>query len=305
MKADIDSWRRPLFDDVIRRIRVRSGEYYRPEFGAPWGVSVSRNCALFHVVRRGTCQLELHGAEPIYLSEGDCAIVVRGEHHVLRTGPSASVVNFFDLLKKREHVTASPVRLGGRRVTTSMLCGGAAFETTVDNPLYTILPRVIHVKGNRWDGKDSLDLTTRQISAELDRGTSGSPEVLNRLTDILFIRAVNAYFDQNVETAESGWLGAVRDESIGRALLMFHEQPHAAWRVDMVARRLALSRSAFAARFRELVGEPPLQYVTRLRINTAAMRLRTSNDKLRSISSDVGYSSVPAFVKAFVLLLKK
>src|SRR6516164_5672391 len=58
MNTEIDSWRRPVFDDVIRRIRVRSGEYYRPEFRAPWGVSVSRNCSLFHVVRRGDCQLE-------------------------------------------------------------------------------------------------------------------------------------------------------------------------------------------------------------------------------------------------------
>src|SRR5262249_31014416 len=151
MKADIDSWRRPLFDDVIRRIRVRSGEYYRPEFGASWGVSVSRNCALFHVVRQGTCQLELAGAEPMHLSEGDCAIVVRGAHHVVRSGPLASVLNFFDLLNTREHVTASPVRLGGRRVITSMLCGGASFETIVNNPLHTILPPVIHVKRDQWD----------------------------------------------------------------------------------------------------------------------------------------------------------
>src|SRR5262249_32355130 len=139
----------------------------------------------------------------------------------------------------------------------------------------------------------------QQISAELDRGSSASTEILNRLTEVLFIRAVNAYFDQNMETAGSGWLAAIRDEPIGRALLMFHEQPDEAWRVDMVARRLALSRSAFAARFTELVGEPPMQYLNRLRINTAAMRLRTGNIKLRSIATAVGYSSVPAFVKAF------
>src|SRR5262249_46530024 len=233
MRADIDSWRRPLFDDVIRRIRVRSGEYYRPEFGGSWGVSVSRNCTLFHVVRRGTCRLELAGAETIYLSEGDCWIVVRRARHFVQTGTSASVVNFFDLLKTREHVTASPVRFGGRRVITSMLCGGASFETIVNNPLHTILPPVIHVKRNQWDGKDSLDLTIQQISAELDQGTSASTEILNRLTEVLFIRAVNAYFDQNMETAESGWLAAIRDEPIGRALLMFHEQLHEALRVDM------------------------------------------------------------------------
>src|SRR5215831_11962699 len=113
MNTEIDSWRRPVFDDVVRRIRVRSGEFYRPEFRAPWGVRVSRNCSLFHVVRRGNCQLEIPSLrEPILLSEGDCAIVVRGEYHVVRAGPAECVVNFFDLLKTHEQRTTGPIRFG-------------------------------------------------------------------------------------------------------------------------------------------------------------------------------------------------
>src|SRR5215831_17761354 len=105
MMVEVDSGRRPLFDDVIRRIRVRSGEYYRPEFQAPWGVSVSRNCALFHVVRRGNCQLEIPGMrETILLSEGDCAIVMRGEYHVVRAGPrsASSISSTFSRLRNPE-----------------------------------------------------------------------------------------------------------------------------------------------------------------------------------------------------------
>jgi AraC-like DNA-binding protein len=304
MKTDIHSWRERLFDDVMRRIRVRSGEYYRSEFRAPWGVRVSRNCPLFHVVRRGKCQLEVPGVEkPILMSEWDCAIVVRGDAHVIRTGPSAHVVNFFDLVKTHTCTTAEPIRLGGRGAATSMLCGGAVFETGLKNPLVSILPPVIHVKRNQRDDKDWLAMTVEQISAELEQGASGSRDVINRLTDILFIRAVRAYFDQNMETAESGWLAAVRDEQIGRALLMLHQQPQEAWHVDRIARRVGLSRSGFAARFRELVEEPPLQYLTRLRINAAATHLRTSDDKLRSIASATGYSSLPAFVKSFKRLM--
>jgi hypothetical protein len=142
MKTDIDSWREPLFDDVLRRICVRSGEYYRSEFRTPWGVKVSRNWPLFHVVSRGKCQLEVPGAgKPILLSEWDCAIVVRGNAHVIRSGPSAHAVDFFDLVKAHAHTTAEPLRLGGRGVATSMLCGGAAFETGLRNPLLSILPR--------------------------------------------------------------------------------------------------------------------------------------------------------------------
>src|SRR4030095_1824877 len=221
--------------------------------------SVSRNCPLFHVVNRGNCQLEFPGGgEPIRLSEGDCAIVVRGDAHVVRTVPSVRIVNFFDLLKTHQRGTAGMFRFGGRGALTRMLCGGAAFETVVHNPLLSILPPVIHVRRRRSDGKDWLSPIIEQISAELDQGASGSRDVINRLTDVLFIRAVNAYFDQHKKTAESGWLAAVRDEQIGRALLMLHEHPQEAWRVDLMARRVALSRSAFAERFRELVGESPL-----------------------------------------------
>src|SRR5262245_35925902 len=80
---------------------------------------------------------------------------------------------------------------------------------------------------------------------------------------------------------------------------MLHEQPQDAWRVDLMARRVAVSRSAFAARFRELVGEPPLHYLTRLRINAAAVRLRSTDDKLSVIAKATGYESVAAFVKSF------
>jgi AraC-like DNA-binding protein len=267
-------------------------------------VKVSRNCPLFHVVSRGKCQLEVPGAgKPILSSEWDCAIVVRGNAHVIRSGPSAHAVDFFDLVKAHAHTTAEPLCLGGRGVATSMLCGGAAFETGLRNPLLSILPPVIHVKRNQRSVNDWLVLTVEQIYAELGQGASGSRDVINRLTDILFIRSVRAYFDQNMERAESGWLAAVRDGQIGRALRMLHEQPREEWHVDRLARRVGLSRSAFAARFRELVGEPPLQYLTRLRINAAAMHLRTTDDKLRSVAAAAGYSSLPAFVKSFKRLM--
>jgi AraC-like DNA-binding protein len=119
------------------------------------------------------------------------------------------------------------------------------------------------------------------------------------LTEILFIRAVRAYFSQKMETVESGWLAAVRDEQIGRALAMLHGDLQQAWTVDLLARSVALSRSGLAARFKELLGEPPLHYLTRLRINAAAIRLRSRNDKLRAVAAAVGYESVAAFAKAF------
>src|SRR5262249_31243767 len=99
--------------------------------------------------------------------------------------------------------------------------------------------------------------------------------------------------------AGSGWLAARRDQQIGRALALLHDKPHQPWTVTGLADRVALSRSAFAARFTKLVGEPPLRYLMRLRLNAATARLRSGNDKLSVIAAAAGYDSAPAFAKAF------
>src|SRR5262245_4544790 len=95
-----DSWRRPLLDELLRGIRLQSSMACPSEFRAPWGVSVARDCGVFHIVAQGTCWLQVKGvAEPVELSEGDFVVVTRGQYHTMRDRLSSPVVNFFDLLK--------------------------------------------------------------------------------------------------------------------------------------------------------------------------------------------------------------
>jgi len=142
-------------------------------------------------------------------------------------------------------------------------------------------------------------LTTQHVLSELNSQEAGAGEVITRLADILFIQAVRSYFEDNAETAESGWLAAVRDRQIGQALAILHSHPHRPWTVVSLAGRLAMSRSTFAARFKDLVGEPPQRYLTRLRINAAATRLRTGVDTLSVVAAGAGYRSAAAFAKSF------
>src|SRR5262249_46249842 len=128
---------------------------------------------------------------------------------------------------------------------------------------------------------------------------AGAAAVVTRLADILFMQAVRAYLDENIHTAQSGWLAALRDQQIGRALALLHDQPHNTWTVATLADRVALSRSAFADKFTLVVGEPLLRYLTRLRLNAATTRMQWSNDKLSVIAAAAGYGSVAAFTKAF------
>jgi AraC-like DNA-binding protein len=294
-----ESWRKPLFDDLLRGIRLQSSIYFRTEFQAPWGAAVAQDCSVFHIIEHGACWLQLNGrAPPIRLSEGDFVVVTRGQPHTVRDKLGTPTVDFFDLVKARGSGNNGVLRGGGRGVLTKIVCGGMVFENRDSNPLLAILPPVLHVKRTEERAR-RLGLTTAHVRSELDSGEPGSNEVVTRLADILFIQAVRAYFEENSETANSGWLAAVRDEQIGQALAILHSHPHRPWTVTSLARRLAMSRSNFAARFRELVGEPPQRYFKRLRIHLAAEQLRTSRGKLSAIAAAAGFESVAAFTRAF------
>jgi len=297
--APAESWVRSLSDDLLRGIRLQSSIYFRTEFQAPWGIAVTKACAVFHIVEHGACWLQLNGmAAPVLLSEGDFVVVTRGQSHTVRDKLGTPTVDFFELVKAHASGANGALRLGGRGALTKILCGGMVFENRDTNPLLAILPPVLHVKRTE-ERAHRLRLTTAHVRSELDSGEPGSNEVVTRLADILFIQAVRAYFEENSEAANSGWLAAVRDKQIGQALAILHSHPHRPWTVTSLARRLAMSRSNFAARFSELVGEPPQRYFKRLRIHAAAARLRTSGDKLSAIAVAAGFESVAAFAKAF------
>ena len=299
----VPSWRETLFADVLSGVRLRSSIYFRPEFGAPWGVSIADHGPVFHVIATGTCWLRSTRLDkPLLLASGDLVIVTRGEAHVVSDEPATPVENFsnfFDLVKRHAAGTNVPFRVGGKGPTTGFVCGGMQFENGANNPLLAVLPPFLHVKGSESGGLPWLRLTVEHILAELDSGAGGAAEVVTRLADILFIQAVRAYFHENADTAQSGWLAAARDQQVGRALALLHAKPDEPWTVDMLARRLAKSRSSFADRFSELVGEPPLRYLSRLRIDAAARRLRSSDDKLSAVAAEAGYESVSAFNRAF------
>jgi AraC-like DNA-binding protein len=274
--------------------------YFRAEFRAPWGVSIADHGTIFHIVVCGRCWLQAKGVgKPVPLSAGDLVIVTRGDAHVIGSAPATPALNFFDLVKRHAPDKDGVVRAGGKGSITRFVCGGLQFENGATNPLLAVLSPLLYVKASEEGGRPWLQLTVKYVLAELDSGGAGAPEVITRLADILFIQAVRSYLEENADAAEFGWMAAVRHPRIGRALALLHSRPAEPWTIASLARRVALSRSAFADRFTELVGEPPLRYLTRLRINAAARRLRSSDDKLSAVAAAAGYGAVAAFSRAF------
>ena len=146
---------------------------------------------------------------------------------------------------------------------------------------------------------DSSQSTVINVLDELRSGRVGADVIVTRLADMLFIQAVRAYIEDNIDRAASGWLAALRDPQIGRALALLHAEPEKSWSVAMLAKRVGASRSAFAANFTQLMDEPPLRYLTRHRLHVAAARLAWSDDKLKAIAASAGYKAAAAFARAF------
>jgi AraC-like DNA-binding protein len=295
-----DTARTTLFTDLLRSIRVRSSVFARPELRVPWGLAMSGEQAAFHIVTRGRCLLELDGsAGAIELAEGDFVVLPRGGAHVLRDAPTTRPVRLDGALKHRNRDSDGVFRLGGNGEATVLVCGNLQFEDVSTDLLLAILPPVIHMKKKGSHFSSWLAATIDHIRTELAAGSSTAEIVVARIADILFIQAVSMYLEGNADTAESGWLGALRDRQIGPALTLLHQHPEQTWTVESIADTLGLSRSAFAARFAQLVGEPPLRYLTRVRLHAAGTRLSSSDEKMTSIATSLGYESASGFNKAF------
>jgi AraC-like DNA-binding protein len=233
------------------------------------------------------------------LVAGDFVVVPRGDAHIMCDSATSAVVDFFELAKRSAPDSKGVFRAGGGGAITKLVCGGMQFENGATDPLVAVLPALIHVKGKGEAGATWLHGIVSQVLEELNSSSAGAQTIVTRLADILFIKAVRSYFEESIDTVPYGWLAALRDPHIGPTLAQLHSHPREAWTLSSLAREVALSRSVFAEKFTQLVGEPPLRYLKRLRLNAAAVRLRSTNDKLSAIAADAGYDSAAAFTKAF------
>jgi AraC-like DNA-binding protein len=295
-KLSSDQGRDDLLADLLGSIRLRSAVYCQMELGVPWGVSLSAGGgAAFQIVVRGTCWLEVAGvAKPVQLSEGDLVVLPRGDAHLIRNPLATRAA---DLVQCDGPSAQKVFRLSGDGPVTRLLCSCLRFANGTTDPLLAILPPLLHFKlgtAAPW-----FEATVSKILEELDSDRLGADAVVTRLAEVLLTQAVRAFFEQNADRVRSGWLAAVRDKHIGRALTLMHAEPERPWTISLLADRAAVSRSVFATKFSRLVGEPPLRYLMGLRLNSAAMRLRSTEDSLKTIAAAAGYHSVAAFAKAF------
>jgi transcriptional regulator GlxA family with amidase domain len=143
-----------------------------------------------------------------------------------------------------------------------------------------------------------LENTIRFSVEQADTSRPGAEAVLARLSELLFVETLRAYITQ-LPPEQKGWLAGARDAEVGRALALIHRHPATPWTLARLAEEAGLSRSVLAERFRHYLGEPPMAYLTRWRLQLGAEMLASSSHSVAEIAAEVGYESEAAFNRAF------
>jgi AraC-like DNA-binding protein len=287
--------------EVLRSVRVRSTVWCRSELRAPWGFGTDvRGTAAFHVVTVGRCWLQVDGdGAQLELTAGDLVVLPTGRRHWLRDDPATPAPGLDRLLASHPLDGQRRLHGGGRGPRTALLCGGFALESGETQPLLEALPPVIHVQGVRGRPLPWVAATLRLLSTEVGATAPGSEAVISRLADALLTQALRIAVARADASDGVRAAGALRDPQIAAAVRLIHGQPQRPWTVGGLAAEVAMSRSAFAARFHELVGEPPMRYLIRARLGHAAGLLHTTNVSLAEIARRSGYESEFSFSRAF------
>ncbi|GAA3483083.1 AraC family transcriptional regulator [Streptomyces yanii] len=270
-----------------------AGGQWAVRFEAPQGVK-------FNAVRRGSCLLEVEGFDaPVELAEGDCYLLAHRRPFTLRSDPEAVPVPASPLFARTEDGVAR----AGEGDDTFLVGGRFSFGARAQELLLDRLPPVIHIPAGAWHA-ETMQWALSAIDQELTHRQLASTLVAEHLAVVMLVHVLRLHLAREPH-AVSGWLAGLADPLVATALAALHQDPARAWTVAELARVCAVSRSTLAARFKATVGQGPLEYLTRWRIELAARQLREGGATLASIAHTVGYGSESALSVAFKRVLGK
>lgn len=285
--------------ETLHLLRLTGVLYCRAELTAPWGIDLPplEGCMMIEIVTAGHCWLEVEGEQPRLLQQGSLALMPHGTRHSIRSSPNADTEPLSDIPIELVSDRYEIMRYGGGGDFAHITYCGVRFDHVAAQRLIELLPTVLQV--DTLDHEDGwLHNTVRFISREAKEMRPGGETIITRLADIIVIQAIRSWID-SAQEADRGWLAALRDKHVGRALAAIHRAPEKHWTVASFAKEVGMSRSGFSARFTNLVGVSAMHYVTQWRMQLACTQLQETSDPLSVLAQRLGYQSEAAFSRAF------
>ena len=318
-----------ILSDVLRIVRLSGAVFFTAEFSSPWGldspnpellasiVLPNAECVvLFHILTEGECFILCQACPPVKMQAGDVIIFPHGEPHTMCSHPGEKTTPMGAVFSQSSPDATTQVAFGGGGRKSRFICGYLNCDQRF-NPLVSALPTMLVVRSrNDYAAVEAIDHTgTRPAQVPQGSGTwlsttlkftinearvarPGNAAMLGRLTELMFVEILRQYMQQ-LPPGQRGWLAGLNDVHVGEALRLMHANPAHNWTVSELAHEAALSRSALAERFTQLIGESPMRYLAGWRVQLAKQMLRDGDSNIAEIASRVGYESEAAFNRAF------
>lgn len=288
--------------DVFATLRLRSDLYFRADLAGEFAIAVppERRLIRFHFVRRGRCFVGTEEEDAAWeaVSEGDLAIVPNGATHVIADDPGRVAKSLADVIATGALGPEGVLNFGDGPGNVQLLCGYCGFDEDIAHPVLSHLPSSIILRSGDIGHEPWVQASLRLLSLETELADQGMNGVLSRVLEILLIQSVrNATVSHRRDSG--GYMAALADPHLSKALLAIHRSPDHPWTITELARVSAMSRARFADRFTDMVGVPPISYLTNWRLMKARRMLRETKLGIDEIALRCGYASLASFTRRY------
>jgi AraC-like DNA-binding protein len=300
-----------VLSEVLRVVRLEGALFFNAEFSAPWCLSQSRSTdmapflspaaerlIMYHFLTEGRAYARLPDGRREELTAGDIVIFPHGDAHLLGNGAPEKPVEALRMFAKNLTQGLKLVRFGGGGEITRFVCGFLVCDPRLSEVVLAGLPPMLKVHVAKEPSGQWLEHSIRFSVGEVNGSNAGSGLVLAKLSEVLFVETLRRYINA-LPPDQIGWLAGARDPVIGQALALLHREPAHPWTVSNLAKRVGLSRTRLAERFRHFLGESPIAYLAKWRLKLGAEILQSTEDSVAEVAAAVGYGSEAAFNRAF------
>lgn len=299
------------YSAILGTLKLKGALFFSADFTAPWFIEAPASPQLaqvlqlgpvhvvsFHLLTDGQATVRMHAGETTGLVAGDIVVFPHGDAHHMLSVDGACQVQDAAVLRKVQAHDLSPLRLGGGGARTRFVCGYMACDPFFCRTILDGLPAVLRVNVRSEPAGLWLEQTILHLLEEVSSQAAGTEAVLAKLAEALFTDTLRRHA-ASLPESHTGWLAAVRDPYVAKALALLHRDTVRPWSIAALAQEVGLSRTVLVERFTRLLGIPPITYLTRWRLQLAGRALASTSRRTCEIAEDVGYESEAAFNRAF------
>lgn len=299
-----------VLSEVLKVVKLEGALFFNGEFSAPWCLLSPGDGAetylaprggrliLYHYLSDGRAYARLPDGRREELNAGDIVIFPHGDSHFLGNGSPERPVDSFKTFAKNLTQGLKVARFGGGGEITKFVCGFLTCDPRLSERFLAGLPAMLKVSVVNEPSDEWLAHSIRFSVGQDDQPNAGTEIVIAKLAELLFVETLRRYINTLPED-ETGWLAGTRDPVVGHALVLLHQDPAEPWTIANLSRRVGLSRTRLADRFRHFLGESPMAYLAQWRLKLGAEILQSTENSVAEIATSVGYGSEAAFNRAF------